>query len=128
MVGRPMLRQAVSVCLLSGLACGCVQTAVHVEQPAVLKPDDATSRAVVQASLQRALGRAVTLSETALVNDSLLVIEPVPARIEGQRIDGRDLQLRAERFTLLRVDNHCVLRKESTGERIALPGADCHIP
>lgn len=120
-----MSRRAVAACLLSGVLGGCVQTKVHAEQPALLKAGDAASRAVVQASLQRALGRAVTIGDDALTKDPVLVIEPVPARIDGQRIDGRDLQPRVERFTLLRVDDRCVLRKDSTGERIALPGVDC---
>jgi hypothetical protein len=120
-----MRRPALATCLLSATLAGCVQVKVHAEQPAVLKAGDATSRAVVQSSLQRALGRPVTLAEDSLVTDSALVIEPMPARIDGQRIDGREMVSRAERFTLLRVEDRCVLRRESNGEHIALPGADC---
>jgi hypothetical protein len=123
-----MLRQVLTACLLPLALTGCVQTKVHAEQPAVFKAGDAASHAVLQSSLQRALGRPVTLAQDALVNESALVIEPVPARIDGQRIDGRDRVARAERFTLWRVDDRCVLRRESTGERLALPGAACVTP
>ena len=73
----------------------------------------------------RARGRPVTLAEDALFAESLLVVPPQAARIDGQRIDGREMVVRSERFTLWRVDDRCVLRRESTGERIALLGADC---
>jgi hypothetical protein len=112
-------------CLLTSGLAGCVQTIVHAEQPALLKAGDTTSQAVLRSSLQRALGRPVTLAEDTLVTASALIIEPVPARIDGQRIDGREMANRSERFTLWRVEDRCVLRRESTGERIALPGADC---
>lgn len=114
--------------LLPALLAGCVRTAVHAEQPALLAADDASSRAVVNASLQKALGSPVTLADDVFTRESVLVIEPIPARVDGQRIDGRDLAPRVERFTLLRVQNRCVLLREGTGERIALPGASCHIP
>ncbi len=120
-----MPRPTLAACLLASWLAGCVQTIVHAEQPALLKAGDTSSHAVLQSSLQRALGRPVTLAEDALVAEPLLVIEPQAARIDGQRIDGREMVVRSERFTLWRVDDRCVLRRESTGERIALPGADC---
>jgi hypothetical protein len=123
-----MLRQGIAACLLPLALTGCVQTKVHAEQPAVFKAGDATSHSVLQSRLQRALGQTVTLADDALEKESLLVIEPVPARIDGQLVDGRERASRAERFTLWRVDNRCVLRRESTGEHIALPGADCRAP
>lgn len=118
-------RPGLAACLLACWLAGCVQTIVHAEQPALLKAGDATSHAVLQSSLQRALGRPVALAEDALVHEAVLVIEPVPARVDGQRIDGREMAARSERFTLWRVEDRCILQRESTGERIALPGADC---
>jgi hypothetical protein len=120
-----MPRTGLAACLLASWLAGCVQTKVHAEQPALLKAGDTTSHAVLQSSLQRALGRPVTLAQDALVAENTLVIEAVPARIDGQRIDGREMAPRVEHFTLWRVEDRCVLRRESTGERIALPGAGC---
>jgi hypothetical protein len=114
--------------LLPALLAGCVRaaTAPPAEQPALLAPGDTASRAIVQSAVQRALGRAVTLSNEVFTKDSALVIEPVPARIDGQRIDGREVTRRTiERFTLLRVGDRCVLLREGTGERIELPNARC---
>jgi hypothetical protein len=118
-------RPSLAACLLPGLLASCAQARVHAEQPAALAANDATSRAVVQSSLQKALGQPVLLGPDALVAAYELVIEPTPARVDGQRIDGRDIQRRSERFTLLRTGDRCLLRRESTGERIALPGASC---
>ena len=73
-------------------------------------------------------GRTYFVLWSRTFDESLLVIEPLAARIDGQRIDGREMVVRSERFTLWRVDDRCVLRRESTGERVALPGADCRTP
>ncbi|MGC4028235.1 MAG: hypothetical protein QM696_05120 [Steroidobacteraceae bacterium] len=120
-----MSRRALSACLLSGVIAGCMQARAPAAQPAVFEAGDAGSHAALQAALQRTLGRDVTLAPDALVNDTQLVIEPVPARTDGRRIDGREMGGRAERFTLWRVGQGCVLRREGSGERIELPGARC---
>ena len=101
---------------------GCAQLPA---QPALLEAGDTTSNAVLAAALQKALGRPVTLAPDALTRESTLVIEPVPARIDGQRIDGRDMQPRIERFTLQKQGANCVLLREGSPEPIALPGARC---
>ncbi len=116
------------ICLLSGVIAGCMQTRGHAREPAVLRAEDVASHAVLQAALQRTLGRPVTLAPDALVNDTQLVIEPVAARVDGRRIGGREMGARVERFTLWRVEDGCVLKRESTGESIELPDVECLVP
>jgi len=115
-------RMLFSAGLIALAACAQMPAAA---QPALLEAGDATSNAVLASVLQKTLGRPVTLAPDALTRESTLVIEPVPARIDGQRIDGRDMQPRIERFTLQKQGGKCVLLREGSPDPIALPGARC---
>lgn len=108
---------------LCAFTAGCVQTNLHTEAPALLTAD-AANIAILQDAVQKALGQPVTLAGDALTRDSTLVIEATPARVGGQRIDGREIRP-PERFTLLRMNSSCLLRRESTGERLGLRNAKC---
>ena len=108
---------------LLGLVAGCVRTQLHAEAPAVLAGDSA-SLAVLQSTLDRALGMTVTLAADALTRDSTLVIEPAALRSGGQRLDGRETRA-PETFQLVRSGASCVLVRASTGVRLSLPGARC---
>lgn len=120
------MRHFVPMLLGAVLMAGCVQAQLHAEQPA-LRVAGGEDLTVLRQALAGALGRDVTLAADVLLRESTLFIEPVPARVDGQRIDGRVTQP-PERFTLLRVDGTCRLLREATGERLALPGLRCRVP
>lgn len=101
---------------------GCVRTQVHAEMPALLGID-AGSRAALQKAVDTAMGRPVALAADTLTRDNTLLIEPVPAMVDGQRIDGRETR-QPVRFTLLISDGDCVLVHEG-GKRAQLRGAHC---
>lgn len=108
--------------LACALLAGCVRTKVHGETPALLGID-AESRAALQKAVDTALGRPVALAADALTKDNVLLVEPVPAMADGQRIDGRETRPPV-RFTLLISDGDCVLVHEG-GKRAELRGAHC---
>lgn len=121
-----MHRLAPLLLVLLALAAGCVRARVQAEEPALRIAASGDLR-VLHDVLARALGRPVTLADDVLLRESTLFVEPVPARADGQRIEGRVMQP-PERFTLLRVSGACRLLRESTGERLALPGLRCRAP
>jgi hypothetical protein len=88
-------------------------------------PDEASQAELVRV-VSAALGRAsVAIAADALTRDSLLVIEPVPARdAAGQRLGGRDLG-RPEHFRLLGRGEDCTLLHEQTGQRYELRASRC---
>lgn len=102
---------------------GCTDTPVFAQEPALLAAN-AANASILKAAVERALGVPVELAADALTKQSLLVIEPKPAMINGQRIQGRETR-RPEQFTLLLVKGECVLRRDSSGELLSLTGASC---
>jgi hypothetical protein len=88
-------------------------------------PDEASQAELVRV-VSAALGRSsVTITTDALTRDSLLIIEPVPARdATGQRMGGRDLGL-PEHFRLLSRGGDCTLLHEQTGKRYELRASRC---
>jgi hypothetical protein len=116
-----------SACLIvyAALVCGCAAMA-HPESAAVIiEPTDA-SRADLRDAVRAALGRSdVTLADDALTRDSVLLIEPTPARdAAGQRLTGRDFG-RPEEFRLITRDGRCVLIHDSTGRQYELSHTRC---
>jgi hypothetical protein len=98
----------------------------HPESAAVIiEPTDA-SRAALHEALSAALGRSdVTLADDALTRDSILLIEPTPARdAAGQRITGRDFG-RPEEFRLVTREGRCMLIHERTGRQYELSHTRC---
>lgn len=88
-------------------------------------PDEASQAELVKV-VSGALGRtSVAIAADALTRDSLLVIEPVPARdATGQRLGGRDFG-RPEHFRLLSRGEDCTLLHEQTGQRYELRASRC---
>lgn len=117
------MRPLAIISLVCAFLAGCAASPQGGEHPAVLT-QQASNALVLQAAMQRMLGRAVTLAPDALMRESTLLVEPVGVMANGQRIDGREARP-PERFTLLRSEGECVLVRASTGERLVLHGADC---
>jgi hypothetical protein len=101
----------------------CAGAPMPAQEPALLTADEANAP-ILKSTVERALGAPVELAADALTKESLLIIDRKPATIDGQLINGRELG-RPERFTLLLVKDGCVLRRESSGELLALAGATC---
>jgi hypothetical protein len=94
--------------------------------PALLKDPDAATRAELRRVVSAALGGVdVTLSDQALTDTSLLVIERRrhvdPA---GRRIMGRDMGT-SDRFMLFMEGDQCLLEHMASGKRWPLTGAEC---
>ena len=102
---------------------GCVQMPPKTDQPAVLDGSPESS-AALELTLNKVFNRPVTLAPDAFTKDSSMSLEPVPARVDGVRIDGRETRA-PEQFTLVRSEGECVLIRSGTGERFALRGARC---
>jgi hypothetical protein len=103
---------------------GCAQIPPPAgDRPAVLD-GSATSAAALALTMEQVFGRPVSLAPDAFTKESKLILELTPARIDGVRIDGRETG-KPEHFSLLRSSGECVLRRESTGERFVLRGANC---
>ena len=105
------------------MLAACADAPVHAQELALLTANEANA-AILKATVEHALGVPVELAADALTMESQLAIEPKPAMINGQRIQGRETR-RPERFTLLLVKGECVLRRESSGELLPLTGASC---
>ena len=108
---------------LSVTLVACADMTARAQELALLTPDLANAP-VLKAAVEGELGVPVELAGDALTKDSLLVIEPKPALIDGRPINGRE-QRRPDRFTLLLVKGKCMLRRESSGKLLALKGATC---
>ena len=115
---------ALAAVVLGGCGLAACASPPSGERPALLD-DDPASAAVLALTLQQIFGRPVSLAPDAFTKDSSMTLEPVPARVDGVRIDGRETRA-PERFTLLRSAGKCVLRRESSGDRHELAGAGCH--
>jgi len=94
--------------------------------PALLVDPDAATRVQLQRVVAAALHDAdVTLSEDALVRDSILIIERQRHLAPGgTRIDGRELE-RPLQFQLIREGRDCILVQVGTDRRWSLPGVEC---
>ncbi len=106
------------------LSAGCSVPQREAAQPALLIAD-AGNAAILHAAIEQALHVPVLLAANALTQQATLIVEAQPARVDGQRIDGRETR-RLEHFTLQRQsDGACVLRREGSGELLALRGVRC---
>jgi hypothetical protein len=119
----PSQRSLILLVLL--VSTGCRTAAMAESGPAVLVEPSAQTRAVLQRLISAALGADVTLSERALTDSHLLVIERKRhVDADGTRILGRDLGA-PERFMLILDREECLLEYARTGDRWPLPGAVC---
>ena len=96
----------------------CKTGTVRADMPAYLVDPTPESRAELQRVVSDALnGRAVTIADDALTNDSLLIIEP-------KNLTGRDLG-RPEHFMLVSSGSRCVLVHKGTEARYELRQTTC---
>jgi len=104
----------------------CVAHQTPRDEPAVISPVTAESRAELRRAVSRALdGAPVTLADDALTRESELLVERVRHRdAHGLPIAGRETG-RPERFRLVRSGPHCVLVHEGTGRRATLADTGC---
>lgn len=122
-----MSRLLLAVPALVLVLTGCRTDAVAAEGvPALLRDPDAQTRADLQRVVSEALGGAeVLLSDDALTESSLLIIERrrhVDAA--GRRVMGRDLSA-PDRFLLIKQGERCLLEHQASGQRWPMVGAVC---
>ena len=100
------------------LLYGCKTDAVRDDVPAQILDSTVESRAELLGVVSDALnGRAVTIADDALTNDSLLITEP-------KHLTGRDLG-RPEHFRLVLSGSRCVLVHQETESRFELTKTSC---
>ena len=118
---RPARWMAVGSMLLLA-ACA---SAPSSEQPAVLvHADDEQLQRLEHAVAQALSVPSVLLAQDALTQGSWLVVEPRAIRVDGQRLQGRQLT-QPERFQLLRAGSRCVLLHAGTQQRQVIDGLQC---
>ena len=96
----------------------CKTDDVRQDVPAHIIDPTPESRAELQHVVSSTLGgRAVTIADDALTEDSLLIIEP-------KHLTGRDLG-KPDHFRLVLSDSRCVLVHEESNARIGLMETSC---
>ena len=106
------------------LAAGAANTETY-DQPARIVNPDSASRAGLQAALIEALGVPVTVSDMALTDTSMLVIEnQPPATMENPVPIGRATDLPIQ-FRLVRNGQDCILINQQDRKRYALLNTTC---
>ncbi len=96
----------------------CKSGAVRTEVAARIVNPTPQSRTELQHVVSNMLGgRAVTLADDALMNDSMLIIE-------AKRLTGRDLG-RPYHIQLVLNDSECVLVHQESDARVVLMQTDC---
>lgn len=96
----------------------CKTDDVRQDVPAHIIDPTPESRAELQHVVSSTLGgRAVTIADDALTEDSLLIIEP-------KHLTGRDLA-KPDHFRLVLSDSRCVLVHEESNTRIGLMETSC---
>lgn len=104
---------------------GCHAMPTGLDQPArIINPDEA-SRAGLRSALIEALGVAVMVSDTALTDSSLLVIEnQPPATMENPVPMGRVMEM-PFRFRLVKNAEQCILINQQEQKRYILNETTC---
>lgn len=116
---------AVSVAATLALA-GCLPHLAPPDVPAVLTSPTAQSHAELVHVVSRAMnGASVTIADSALTSDDVLIVDRVPRRdARGLDLNGRETG-RPEHFRLVKSGARCVLVHERTGRRWTLRSATC---
>jgi len=116
-----------SLLLVSVTLCACVTNPDGYDRPARIVDPDAASRAALRGALFESLGVAVTISDSALTDSSLLVIENrPPATMEDQVPQGRIMEMPI-RLRLVKNGNDCVLVNQRDRTRYVLADTACAI-
>ena len=113
---------AIAACLA---LAACKNVAPDANQPALIVEPSETSRAALQATVNRLLDTDVMLSGDALTETSFLFIErSIPRSMDGSPAKGRNMEM-PYRFTLLTNGTDCVLVDERDGSRHLLADTKC---
>lgn len=122
-----MERATGAVMLSATLALsGCLVRVAPPDMPAVLTNPTARTHAELARVVSRALnGAPVTLADSALTSDDVLIVDRVVRRdAQGRELNGRETG-RPEHFRLVKSGSRCVLVRERTGRRWTLHSATC---
>ena len=112
--------------LLASLLLVACQSSGQPLVPALLSQSSGEQRALLEEAVEELLERGVRLSERALTESSLLLLERQSGTgINGQLLDGRR-QAPPERLRLYLWGDQCLLEHEASGRRQRLEGVDCH--
>jgi hypothetical protein len=104
---------------------GCKNVNPDTEQAAVIVNPNAKSRMALQEAVDSALRTNVLLSEDALVDSSVLVIErQTPQSIEGSPAQGRIMEMPIQ-FRLVKSGADCVLIDQRDLSRTVLADTEC---
>lgn len=108
------------------MLAGCQMAATPQARPAVLLQPDAAARQELHDTLLHMSGFArASLLDSALTQDSELVLERLHQRDDkGELIQGRDLE-RPQRFQLQSQEGQCWLVQLASGKRQRLYQARC---
>lgn len=111
--------------LCAGLLLVACQSSGKPLVPALLNQPSTEELALLEIAVEELLDRRVRLSETALTESSLLLLEPQGGTgIDGLLLDGRR-QEPPERLRLYLWGDQCLLEHEASGEHQRLQGVDC---
>ena len=103
----------------------CASAPDPIDEPARIVEPDENSRAALRATLHEALGVSVTVSDAALTDSSLLVIEnQPPATMENPVPQGRIMDLPIQ-FRLVRNGDDCILINRQDEKRYLLRDTRC---
>ena len=103
----------------------CAANTETYDQPARIVDPDSASRAGLQTALIEALGVPVTVSDMALTDNSLLVIEnQPPVTMENPVPAGRVMELPMQ-FRLVRNGDNCILINQQDRKRYAVANTTC---
>ena len=113
------------LCIAALILAACATNSESYDQPARIVDPDPASRAGLQAALVEALGVPVTVSDMALTESSLLVIEnQPPATMENPVPLGRVMEMPIQ-FRLVRNGENCILINQQNRRRYALANTVC---
>lgn len=114
------------VLLAAGLTSACTASLAQPGQSALIVNPDAASRAELLDVVRTALGKVpLTLADSALTQDSVLIVERVPRYDpNGLLIGGRETGM-PERFLLYVQNSRCLLVHERTRQQWYLQRARC---
>ncbi len=121
-------RIAASAVVVAGtmILASCLLRVAPPDAPAVLtNPTGRTHEELVRVVSRAMNGAPVTIADSALTSDDVLLVERVVRRDErGRELNGREIG-RPEHFRLVKSGSRCVLVHERTGRRWTLRSATC---
>ncbi|WP_423185543.1 hypothetical protein ACO1PK_10275 [Alishewanella sp. d11] len=103
---------------------GC-QASSAAEPAVLIKVDKAIKQQIERFVIDIVGGTQVSLADNVLTEQSELFIEQrMPLDAQGRPLDGRH-SLPSYRFTLVKVQGHCVLQHPGSGKSVQLTNTTC---